>query len=242
VVETGAVRFGATLIPFTTIRSRRRRKTIEITLDPVEGVLVSAPEGVPAQEVTNVVRRRAAWIVRKSTDPVLRPQPKQFVSGESLPYLGRQVQMLVEPGQARRTNVRFDHWTFRIAVPDHLAGDARRQAALAAIIDWYRRRAVERLASVARSWSRRLGVAPARVLTRDQRQRWGSCAPDGTIRFNWRVVMMQPALIDYVVLHEVLHLKIRRHSREYWAEVAALMPDFKTRRARLREFGTTLAI
>ncbi len=69
-----------------------------------------------------------------------------------------------------------------------------------------------------------------------------SCAPDGTIRFNWRVVMTEPSLIDYVVLHELLHLKIRDHRRDFWAEMAALMPDYKVRRARLREFGPTLVI
>ena len=83
--ERGSVRFGATTIPFTILRSRRRMKTIEITLDPAEGVLVSAPVNVPSEDVARVVHRRAGWIVRKSTEAMLHPRPKQFISGESLP-------------------------------------------------------------------------------------------------------------------------------------------------------------
>jgi len=243
VAERGSIRFGATTIPFVIIRSRRRRKTIEITLDPADGVLVSAPVNVPSEDVVRVVRRRAGWIVRKSTEAMLHPRPKQFISGESLPYLGRQVRMFVDSSsEARRATVHFDHWAFRILVPDHLVGEARRKAALGAVTAWYKRRAQERLTARARVWSEKLGVAPTLVLTRDQRQRWGSCAPDGTIRFNWRVVMAEASLIDYVVIHELLHLKVRNHGREFWERMAACMPDYKVRRARLREFGPTLVI
>lgn len=91
-------------------------------------------------------------------------------------------------------------------------------------------------------WADRLGCQVTRVITRDQRHRWGSCASDGTIRFNWRIVMAEPALIDYVVLHELLHLEIRNHGREFWEKLSAVMPDYRVRRARLREFGQTLVI
>jgi len=83
VAERGSVRFGTTTIPFAILRSRRRRKTIEITLDPAEGVLVSAPVNVPSEDVARVVHRRAGWIVRKSTEAMLHPRPKQFVSDAS---------------------------------------------------------------------------------------------------------------------------------------------------------------
>ena len=240
--EKGSVRFGSTTIPFVILRSRRRRKTIEITLDPAEGVLVSAPADIPSEDVARVVHRRAGWIVRESTQATLHPAPKQFVSGESLPYLGRQVRIFVDSSEVRRASVHFDHWTFRIVVPNRVVGEARRRAALGAVTPWYKQRAQERLTARARVWIEKLGMAPTRLLTRDQRQRWGSCAPDGTIRFNWRVVMAEPSLIDYVILHELLHLKIRNHSPEFWEKMAAFMPDYKVRRARLREFGPTLVM
>ena len=80
------------------------------------------------------------------------------------------------------------------------------------------------------------------VLIRDQRKRWGSCAPDGTLRFNWRVVTLGPALIEYVVVHELAHLQISRHSTQYWGLVSKLMPDAQQRRQRLREAGRLLPL
>lgn len=242
VVERDSVTFGATTIPYSIRRSRRRKKTIEITLDPGEGVLVSAPVSATTADVARIVERRARWIIRKSTESVLRPQPKQFVSGESIPYLGRQVRLFVEATDVRRVAVRFDHWSFCVTVPQHLRGDERREAIREAITGWYKRRAQERLDGRSRLWADRLSVQVKQVATRDQRQRWGSCAPDGMIRFNWRIVMAEPTLIDYVVVHELLHLKVRNHGPEFWTEVAAALPDYTQRRRRLKELGKTLAL
>lgn len=241
-VERDSVTFGATTIPYSIRRSKRRRKTIEITLDPGEGVLVSAPVSATTADVARIVERRARWIIRKSTEPVRRPQPKQFVSGESLPYLGRQARLFVERADVRKADVRFDHWSFRVTVPQRLRGDEQREAIREAITEWYKRRAQERLDARSRLWADKLGVEVKRVATRDQRQRWGSCAPDGTIRFNWRIVMAGPALIDYVVVHELLHLRIRNHGQDFWATLAAALPDYAHRRIRLKEFGKLLAL
>ena len=78
------------------------------------------------------------------------------------------------------------------------------------------------------------------VLVRDQRQRWGSCSPEGVLRFNWRIVMAPPALFDYVVIHELAHLRVRSHRAGYWALVAQAAPDHRVRRERLRALGPSL--
>lgn len=240
--EQGAVKFGSTVIQYSVIRSRRRKKTIEITLDPLEGVLVAAPRHIPADDVAGVVRRRSPWILRRASDTVLHPRRKDFLSGESLPYLGRQVRMFVEGGALKHAAVHFRHWSFDVTVPVELEGEARREAIKRAFVRWYRRRAEDRLESAVSRWSKAVGCEARAVLTRDQRQRWGSCAPDGTLRFNWRIVMAEPWLIDYVVTHELLHLRIRNHSRTFWDEMARVMPDYKLRRARLKETGSLLAL
>jgi len=240
--EQGAVQFGSTRIDYSIIRSKRRKKTIQITLDANEGVLVSAPLRAAPQMVEDVVRRRAGWIVRKSSESVLRARPKQFVSGESLPYLGRQVRLFVDHASVPRVIVKFDHWSFHVTVPAGLTEDERRPATARAVEAWYRRRAQARLELRVERWAGIIGCVIPRVLTRDQRQRWGSCGPDGTLRFNWRIVMAEPALIDYVVAHELLHLRIRNHSQDFWSAVLRVMPDFKLRRMRLREMGPYLSL
>ena len=80
------------------------------------------------------------------------------------------------------------------------------------------------------------------MLIRDQRQRWGSCAPDGTLRFNWRVMMVQPELAEYVVVHELSHLQVSSHSAEYWTLISSLLTDAQQRRRRLQEAGKMLPL
>lgn len=111
------LQYGNTIIEYTVIHSPRRKKTIEITLNHGEGVLVAAPVDACAEQIRQVVLKRAGWIVRQAAEEVLRPRRKQFVSRESLPYLGRQARLFVEHWSARRTTVKFDHWSFHIVVP-----------------------------------------------------------------------------------------------------------------------------
>lgn len=240
--EKGAVQFGTTLIEYSVTRSRRRRKTIEITLDHGEGVLVAAPVHATAEQIRQVVLKRATWIVRRAGDELLRPRRKELVSGESLPYLGRQARLFVRKAEERRTGVEFEHWAFHITVPMGLDGQERRASIEVALVKWYREHAVERLGERTAHWAKVAGWQPSRVLVRDQRQRWGSCSPDGMLRFNWRIVMAAPTLIDYVVVHELVHLQVRTHSPAFWAEVGRLMPDYGIRRALLKEQGPRLTL
>ena len=89
-------------------------------------------------------------------------------------------------------------------------------------------------------WSRLGKGEKSRILIRDHRSYWGSCSHDGTLRFNWRVVMLEPALIEYLLVHELAHLEVRNHSADFWNLVARFLPDAKQRRRRLREAGRAL--
>ena len=88
---------------------------------------------------------------------MLETAPKRFVSGETLPYLGRNVRMIVDTGEVHLPEVRFDHWRFRVAVPEGLEGEERQQRIRRAIVGWYRYRAAERLPDLVRRWWPRLG-------------------------------------------------------------------------------------
>ena len=242
VAELGRVQFGDATIEFDIYRSKRRKKTVQITMDGGR-VLVAAPSDTPDSKLEAIVRKRSPWILRQAPAPVLQASRKRFVSGETLPYLGRNVRLIVEHADVSRPEVRFDHWSFRIAVPIGLDESKRYDEIRKAVVQWYRQRAAQRLPRTVELWRKRMGwpETPG-VLVRDQRQRWGSCAPDGTLRFNWRVVMVQPELAEYVVVHELFHLKVSSHSAEYWAQVSSLLPDAQQRRQRLREAGKMLPL
>ncbi|AGP35924.1 M48 family metallopeptidase [Sorangium cellulosum] len=123
--------------------------------------------------------------------------------------------------------------------PRGLAPEHRGAYARAALLDWYRRRAAERLPAWAAPWAQKLGVTFRRLVVTDQAKRWGSCSR-GVLRLNWRVVQAPRALIDYVLAHELAHLIHDHHGREFWATLGRAMPDYEARKARLGELGPAL--
>lgn len=236
------VRVGDATIEYAVRRSERRRKTVQITVDR-DGVRVAAPAGIADRELRALVVKRAPWILRHANAQPDAIEPKRFVSGETLPYLGRDVRILAVPAAGRSAEVTIDRGHLRIAVPARLPEIERSEAARGAVVTWYRLRAGEHVPARVDRWRRLLGeVFDPRILIRDQRRRWGSCAADGTLRFNWRVMMLEPALIDYIVVHELAHLQVRNHSAAFWNLIARSMPDVQERRRRLREVGQTLPL
>ena len=113
---------------------------------------------------------------------------------------------------------------------------------MAVVRRWYVQRAAQRVPERLHHWMSLAGTSPAGLQIRDQRQRWARCSSEGVLRFNWRLIVVSPALIDYVLVHELVHLRLRNHSSEFWVELARLMPDFQTRRARLKELGPYLIL
>ncbi len=239
--ERGLVERDGVVVAYQVVRSARRRKTIELTVEP-EGVRVAAPYWVPDGEIAAFVRSRVPWIVKQGRrQPAEAPRLLAYVSGEELPYLGRPIPLLVEDRPVRRVQVALDMLNLRIGVPRRFQEPERRRAAVeSGLRAWYRDRAEEEIPYRVAGWAARFGQSPGRVLIRDQRRRWGSCSPDGTLRFNWRLAMFTPALIDYVVVHELCHLRQPNHGPRFWAEVERLLPDYRQRRATLTRAGRTL--
>ena len=238
----GLVRFGDATIEYEVRRSERRKKTVQITVDGT-GVQVAAPITTPDSEVQAIVRKRAAWILSHAGDTAAGAVHKRFISGETLPYLGRNVRLIIEPADVGDPQVRFDHWRFRVLIPEGSEEEERYQRIRRAVVDWYRGRAEERLQSGVQRWWPRLGKGgEPKILIRDQRQRWGSCAPDGTLRFNWRVMMLEASLVEYVGIHELVHLSIKNHSQDVWRMLASILPDVEHRRRKLGEVGKTLPL
>jgi len=103
-------------------------------------------------------------------------------------------------------------------------------------VAWFRGRLPERV----EAWHAKAGVPMPRVIVASQQKRWGSCDHSGTIRLNWRIIQAPMRLVDYVVVHELVHLRHRGHGRDYWQAVGRVMPDYERRRRDLRERGAFL--
>lgn len=246
----GSVRVGLAVIEYEVRRSARRRKTVSIAIagDPSgEGeavripVEVAAPLATPAAELEEMVRRRAPWILRRAAERSSAAPALRFVSGEKLPLLGRPVPLDVAEGGEDAAAVRLAGGRFLVLAPAGLGEEARRYAVRGAFVAWYRRWALPEMAERVKRWAPAFGPPwPRRVLIRDQKKRWGSCAADGTLRFNWRCLMLEPELVDCIVVHELVHLDVRGHGAAFWRRFEAVMPDARSRRARLRDAGRAL--
>ena len=204
--------------------------------------MVAAPLKTRNADIEAIVRKRAGWILRKLHEEDSRPQPRQLVSGESLHYLGRAVPISVQTTDGLTPSVKLEDCTFRIECPEYLEGEERRTALREALMNWYWGRADETIRQSVERWQSRVGRKPVRISLGNQKSLWGSCSSKGSLRFNWRIVMAPPALIDYVVVHELCHLVVANHSDRFWEQVARLMPDYSQRRLKLRKLGPLLTL
>jgi predicted metal-dependent hydrolase len=241
-LERSKVRFGNTTIGYS-IRRSARRGTVSIAVDQTEGVLVTAPAIAPIDLLDGIVHAKAAWIARRmkhQSDLPPAPSAREFVSGETFLYLGRQYRLRVQPGDGHGP-VRLDNGWLCVPVPRYLRREHRAAVVRTALISWYERQARKRLAERAGTWAERLGLAVSRVVVSEPRKRWGSASPSGTIRLNWRIVQAPASLVDYVVVHELMHLRHRNHTGAFWTALGRVMPDYDTRKVKLRSLGPEMA-
>ena len=231
------------VISYRILRSRQRRRTIGIVVHPVDGVRVLAPLRISEREIRDLVLKRASWILRASAVAARTlPPPKQFTDGESFPYRGVLVPLAVIPCPEPRTHASLLEGSLHLSLPQNTPMEIRAPLVARTLDRWFRERAADELAESIERWGQAMSVKPKHILIRNQRTLWGSCAADGTIRFNWRVIQVAPDLLDYVVVHELAHLKHRNHSPRFWEEVHAVIPDYLERRKRLRLDGRSLGL
>ena len=239
--ETGAA---VEAIEYTVRRSRRRRRTMAITVDTEGAVRVAAPIHVSSAAVAAFVQARASWIEKQRKASRARPAvPKRLVDGESLYFLGREYALRIHAGTNRHTKVRLEGRVLAISVPQwHDASEARSAAVLSALETWYRLEAERVIASRILHYQQRVGVQPKALRMSNARRQWGSCGAGGTIRISWRLIMAPLSLIDYVIVHELCHLRHSNHGQPFWRSVGSILPDYESLRAHLRRAGDRYAI
>lgn len=219
-------------LSYTLKTSSRRRRTVAFRFDPVDGLVVLAPPKTPRSTVERLLHQYHDRIAaRLAARP--RPQPVPPLHGSPLPFLGQEliVQLEHSPLLRGRAGVQRNQDTLLVMLPP--GGDEN--LARAALRDWLKRQAENVLQERTAHYAHLSGLVPRQVLIRDQRARWGSCAVDNTIRYNWRLVMLPLALLDYVVVHELAHIREKNHSPAFWAVVAGMLPDWRERRRGLRQ-------
>ena len=242
VVLTGSV--SGTVVAYAFRRAKRR--SIGFSVGP-DGLTVSAPKWVPLYEVDAALREKSAWIRQKLDQTRARHQrmvQAQIVwqDGASVPYLGESVTLVIDPrhaftgvGAALKTDATVASGAVRqslhLGLPSHATAEQIRDAVQA----WLMRQAKALFTERLDHFAPQLGVQWRKLSLSSASTRWGSASADGSIRLNWRLVHYKMSVIDYVVAHELSHLRVMDHSPRFWVTVATVMPDYAQLRGQLKE-------
>jgi predicted metal-dependent hydrolase len=224
-------------IPYT-LKPSRHRRTLALQVNSLQQVTVLTPERLSEPAIDRFLRDRAGWVLEKLHyfAELARQYPaKEYVSGENFLVRGRVYRLKVVVDPAYRMCVELLDGRLFVRVDD-------KGSAQAAVRRWYKAEAERLVKESVERLSPRLGVVPKRIWISNQKQRWASCSSAGSLRFNWRVAMLPGPVLDYVVAHELSHMKVHNHSTGFWSTVRSILPDYEKRRVWLRANGLQFAV
>ncbi len=223
------VAYGTTTIEYTVERKKSLKNTY-INVDK-NGVLVKTSNETELKSIEALVLKKASWIVKhlegyKSTSDV------EIVTGARLYYLGKSYYVEVLEDDVDKVSVAFTHSKFKITVPLKC-----NQVAINKAIDaFYKEKAVKKITPLLKKYSKIMQVQPEHISFRKAEKRWGSCSATNRISFNYHLMKISSALIEYVIIHELSHIKHKNHSKEFWSVVKKYMHDYKTRDEKIKKF------
>jgi predicted metal-dependent hydrolase len=235
------VRLDGAVVAYSFARGKRR--TIGFSIGP-DGLAVRAPRWTPLGEVDAALQEKAAWILRKLVETRERQASQQqaqvvWQAGAELPYLGQTVRVVLDAGHgfaAKGAHLAADvdgtgTRLLQVALPQAATPEQVRDAVQA----WLMRQAKELFAARLDHFAPQLQVQWKKLSLSNAGTRWGSAKSDGSIRLNWRLIHFSPAVVDYVVAHELSHLRVMDHSPRFWDTVRSVVPDYADLRGQLKD-------
>lgn len=233
-----SIQFGNQTILYT-LKTSQRRKTLSISVDQ-DGVSVISPSEISFGKIESTLHKKARWIIKQISDfseMNTNVSQRNFLSGEKLPYLGRHYRLKIIKTDKVKPSFRFFQGRFVAELSKDIPEDDYRNLLYPLYVDWVKQKAYGFTHDRLQRFTLKLQQEPQKVVIKEQEQRWGSCTPAGTILLNWRIFLAPTSIIDYVLAHELVHLKHMNHSKEYWDTLRMLLPDYEQRKEWLRING-----
>jgi len=218
------------------IRRSGRRKTIGVSIDRDGSLIIAAPASCTSREIEETAGTKRLWVHKKLAERelLLRPaREKEYVDGEGFWYFGRSYRLLLREPTVNGNPIpalRLHQGRFQL----------RRDEVCRArehFLRWYTENGLPWIVSRVSAFADRIGVQPNGAEIRDHGYRWGSCGRDGHLYFHWRTILLPPPVVEYVVVHELVHLREPNHQPSFWQRVERAMPDFAERKRWLAENG-----
>lgn len=217
--------------------ARKKTLSVKVLAGRVE---VRVPRATSANLVADLVTRKSPWIREKLLQQQnQQPFPvKSYVSGEMLEYLGEALELQLQVGVNGSPQV--SDGRLQVPVPGRVR--KRKQYVAKVVKKWFRGAALNHLPHRIEHYAALLGVTPTATKVRQYKARWGSCNRRGELAFNWLILAAPTEIVDYVVVHELSHLRHLNHSAAFWVTVERVMPDYRQRRQWLRDNGWRLVV
>lgn len=240
----GSITFGQTKIKYE-IKRGKRTKTVALLIQPNTSIIVLTPCLLSEEKIRQIVTKRAGWIIRQ-TEKIRKLRAafpaKEFVSGESFPYLGRQYRLKVtRTNSLSNSHCKLIVGRFHIEIHDNLKNREASEFVRQKLIEWYMVKAEAKIKERIAKYTELVGKHPQKVIVKDQEKRWGSCSHALSLRFNWKIVMAPLSILDYVIVHELCHMVINNHSDKFLDRLRSIIPDYPKKRKWLKENSVLLA-
>ena len=220
---------------FQLIRSKKRRKTISLHIKEDGRIVIYVPYHTPKGEIEKFIKEKQSWIVEKISEKekFTKEPNKAFIPGEKFLYLGESYPFEIGDTNPKGLPLKLSFGKFLID-----QGHAAKAKDL--FTQWYKREAKERIEERVHYFSNRLQLVPKGLKITSAKHRWGSCSRDNRLSFSWRIIMAPLRIIDYVLIHELVHIKEKNHSKRFWTSLETILPDYRKHRFWLKENGHRL--
>ncbi len=237
-ITRDSIQFGTTTINYDIIY-RSRRKNATLAVYPMKHVEITVQNNLELEEIQNLVRKKSVWVIKKLDwfDQITQlDSAKEYVNGETYLYLGRQYRLNILK-ENKKVQAKLRGKYLEMTLPEETQDSEVRKIVKTAMWDWYRKRAQKKIRESVRYYCKKIGIQEPQFRVKNQYKRWGSCTSKNILNFNLRAVMAPKSQLDYVIAHELCHIKHKNHSTQFWKLLQSIMPDYKERKEKLRKEG-----
>lgn len=232
-------------IAFSIRRSHLAKNTrIVVKADKIE---VVAPPGVSERNIKQFVEAQRDWIdnarqrVAEKAQDIPKLSPPHYADGVHIPYRGQNLQLRVKSGKTANIRIAAQNdGGLLIYLPDRLAEHEHSENIRQALTRWMKSRTREHAEQMIAKHAPRFALFPRGLRIKTQKSRWGSCGPKNDINLNWLLMLTPPEVFEYVVVHELCHIKHKNHSQDFWRLVAEHLPDYANQRRWLKQHGASV--
>jgi predicted metal-dependent hydrolase len=219
------------------IRSKKRRRTISLEIKEDGKIVILAPYHTPRWEIEKFIEGKQSWIVQKISEKEKQTKEgeKAFLPGEKFLYLGEWYPLEIHESNHKELPLRLSFGVFVLS-KDHM------EEVRDLFVQWYKKEAKEKIVERIDYYSHRLHLFPKGIKITNAKSRWGSCSRDNRLSFSWRIIMASLAIIDYILIHELVHIREKNHSKRFWTTLGSILPDYRKHRVWLKENGHLLQV